>query len=129
MQPIEIRPWGSYQVLLDEPTCKVKKIILKKDHRLSLQRHHKRSETWTCISGNVGVTYGRCLDQLITQFIVPGTTIHIPHGYLHRAFSLEGDSVFIEVQTGTYFGEDDIERILDDYGRYGSEFDAKRLDI
>lgn len=115
----ETRPWGQFEVLLDAPDCKVKRITVKESKRLSLQRHKQRAETWTCVSGVVMVELGKSPDALRHEFIYPGDSIKIPQGYVHRATSVgtQKDAVFIETQTGTYFGEDDIERFEDDYGR------------
>ncbi len=120
----ETRPWGDYTVLLDEPTHKVKTITIKDGQRISLQRHQKRSEIWTCVTGKLEVT--RCSVLCITTgsmnpqcvtILDPGQVVAIPQGVIHRAKAIGGDATFIEVQTGTYFGEDDIERFSDDYGR------------
>ncbi|MFC1609205.1 phosphomannose isomerase type II C-terminal cupin domain [Patescibacteria group bacterium] len=109
----EKRPWGSFTILLDEEDCKVKKIVVKPGGRLSLQNHQHRSELWKIISGSGLMT----LNDL-TYKIVPGDTVTINQGDIHRIQNNEDkDLVFIEVQTGTYFGEDDIERFEDDYDR------------
>lgn len=115
---IDIRPWGSYQVLVDEPTHKVKTITVKHHKRLSLQRHQKRAEVWTCVSGSLRVGLGKELSSVNYFTIYPGQSVHIAIGDIHRAEAVgSGDATFIEVQTGTYFGEDDIERFEDDFGR------------
>ncbi len=115
----EERPWGSFEVLLDAPYCKVKRISIKESRRISLQRHKHRAEVWTCVSGVLMVQMGKSLDQLNHQFLHAGDVITIPKGYIHRATSVGTGcgAVFIETQTGDYFGEDDIERFEDDYGR------------
>ena len=113
MNLIEERPWGKYEVLLDSNDVKVKKITVSPKQRLSYQYHHKRQEQWVIISGNLTII----LDGE-KIFKVPGETIFIPLGSQHRACNETEDIVvFIEVQTGTYFGEDDIVRISDDYKR------------
>jgi mannose-6-phosphate isomerase-like protein (cupin superfamily) len=111
------RPWGSYTVLDDEARDhKVKRIVVHPGHRLSYQRHSKRSEHWFIVSGTAVVT----LDGVETE-LHPGASIDIPKEGAHRiANAGETDVVFIEVQHGTYFGEDDIERLDDDYGRVDS---------
>jgi len=115
---IDIRPWGSYQVLVDASDHKVKTITIKAGQRISLQRHKHRKETWTCVSGLLRVTIGRTVKDIQGTFATPGFTIDIPQGHIHRAEAYGSeDCTFIEVQTGTYFGEDDIERFEDDYGR------------
>ena len=115
---IEVRPWGTYEVLLDAPDCKVKRIIVRAGQRLSLQRHEKRREVWTCVSGGGTVTIGPELQHLRTEDFLPGRIQPIPLHYIHRvqADSSE-DLVFIEVQLGTSFEEGDIERFEDDFGR------------
>lgn len=115
---IEQRPWGTYEVLLDAPNCKVKRITVNARQRLSLQRHSKRSEYWTCISGEGLVTLGQSLTDLKKIGFGPGGHIYIPIHSIHRVeASPYQNLVFIEVQQGIYFGEDDIERFEDDYGR------------
>ena len=108
------RPWGEYFVLEDASTHKVKRIEVKPEGRLSYQYHHKRSEVWTIVSG-----LGRITLDGVTKDYTPGQVIQIPLGVKHRIEnpSTEEDCIFIEVQLGTYFGEDDIVRLQDDYGR------------
>ena len=114
----DVRPWGSYIVLVDEPTHKVKTITIKAGQRISLQRHQKRKENWICVSGSLRVGLGLTLDTVNYFTIYPGQSVIIDIGEVHRAEAVgSGDVTFIEVQTGTYFGEDDIERFEDDYGR------------
>ena len=110
------RPWGYYEVLSDLPDHKVKRIVVFPGKRLSLQRHQKRAEHWTVVNGNPVVT--RDAEEISLK---PGHSIDIPRGAKHR-ISNPGDEavVFIEVQMGDYFGEDDIERFEDDYGRAGT---------
>lgn len=109
----EERPWGRFFVLHDEPTYKLKRIEVDPGGRLSYQYHHKRSEAWTLEEGVGTIT----LDGVIKDFN-PGQTILIPQGVKHRIKNKGSKKVvFIEVQTGTYFGEDDIVRIEDDYNR------------
>jgi len=117
---IDIRPWGYYQVLVDESTHKVKTLTVKAGKRLSLQRHSKRHEHWVCVSGEGFVTLGASLDSVATVGFGGNASKHvdIPQGFIHRVeASPHQDLVFIEIQTGTYFGEDDIERFQDDFGR------------
>lgn len=117
----ESRPWGSFTVLVDEPNHKVKTITIKAGQRISLQRHQKRAEVWIVVSGRLAVL--RCSiptdtkNPYCTVTVDVGQIVCIPRGMIHRAKALDGDATFIEVQTGTYFGEDDIERFEDDYGR------------
>ena len=110
------RPWGSYDVLEDAATHKVKRITVTPGQRLSYQRHEHRSEHWFVLSGLATVTLdGEQID------VAPGRAIDIPAGAAHRV-AARGDVplVFIEVQHGDYFGEDDIERLEDDFGRVGA---------
>lgn len=107
------RPWGYYKNLIDTDYCKVKKIIVKPGCRLSYQYHFKRSEDWIIVKGNGIVT----LDDKLRDVKILDR-IRIPSECKHRIENNgDEDLIFIEVQTGTYFGEDDIVRIEDDYGR------------
>lgn len=110
---IDTRPWGRYYVIQDEKNYKLKKIEVEPGHRLSYQYHLHRSEVWTIIEGEALVT----IDDVTIKYS-KGQTVIIPQGVKHR---IENTSktllVFIEVQTGDYFGEDDIVRISDDYHR------------
>ena len=109
----EERPWGMFENLLESEYCKVKRITVNPGQRLSYQYHHKRSEVWTIVQGKALIT----LDDIVTRYKA-GDTITIPTSMKHR---IENDTeesvVFIEVQHGEYFGEDDIVRISDDYNR------------
>jgi mannose-6-phosphate isomerase-like protein (cupin superfamily) len=111
------RPWGSYTVLSDEADHKVKRIVVHPGKRLSYQRHAQRSEHWFIVSG-VGIFV---LDDT-NKDVGPGDAVDIPKGCAHRIENTHDSDplVFIEVQHGTYFGEDDIERLEDDYGRAGT---------
>lgn len=107
------RPWGYYQVISDEPDIKIKKILVYPGKRLSLQRHQRRAEHWFVLSGEAIVT----LDSRDIS-LDAGKSIDIPRGSLHRIMNAGTENLaFIELQTGDYFGEDDIERVEDDYGR------------
>lgn len=110
------RPWGQYEVLLDKPTYKVKRIIVLPGQRLSLQMHHRRAEHWTVVVGDADVTVGE-----ETFRLTPGEHVYIPLETKHRVANPGTEPlVFIEVQSGTYTGEDDIVRFSDDYGRSGT---------
>mgnify|MGYP001435065404 CR=1 FL=1 len=113
-QDESIRPWGNYEILLDAEYCKVKRIFVKPGQRLSYQYHHKRQEAWTVVSGVARIT----LDDETNDY-QPGETILIPLGAKHRMAnpSETEDMILGEGQTGTYFGEDDIVRVQDDYSR------------
>ena len=115
------RPWGAYEVLSDAADCKVKRITVDPGQRLSYQRHAQRSEHWFVVSG-VGIV---TLDD--TRLAVgPGDAVDVP---VHTAHRIRNDGrkplVFVEVQTGSYFGEDDIERLSDDYGRAPAPTDPR----
>ena len=113
MSEISERPWGRYEVLQESATHKVKCIWVNPGKRLSYQRHKFRAEHWFIVAGTGEVT----IDGKITSF-KPGDTIEFEVGVLHRISNTgKEDVVFVEVQTGTYFGEDDIERVEDDFGR------------
>ena len=107
------RPWGSFTILEDAPDCKVKRLTVKPGEVLSLQMHHRRSEHWTVVSGTAKVRVG---DK---EFLLQrNESTFIPMGTLHRLENpIEDDLQLIEVQCGDYFGEDDIVRIEDRYGR------------
>ena len=107
------RPWGSYQAIDSGLRFQVKRIVVKQGGRLSLQMHHHRAEHWIVVRGTARVTIG---DE--TKTIHENELTYIPIGAKHR---LENpgkiDLELIEVQTGSYLGEDDIVRIEDDYRR------------
>jgi mannose-6-phosphate isomerase len=107
------RPWGTFTVLDEGPTYKVKRIEVIPGKRLSYQKHAHRSEHWMAVCGRARVTLdGK--EILITE----GQTVDIPAGVAHRIENVgEINLVFIEIQRGTYFGEDDIVRLQDDFGR------------
>ena len=109
----EERPWGNFTVLHTEATCQVKKLVVHSGKRLSLQSHKFRAEHWFIVSGVATVV----LDgNTFTR--KAGDTVDIEVGQPHRIGNAGTEElVFIEVQTGTYFGEDDIERLEDDFGR------------
>jgi len=110
----EQRPWGTYEVLYNGEDCKVKKIIVSPEQRLSYQYHHKRNEHWTVVSGNGEV---RLNEDIIEVY--KGSYVFIPVAAKHTITNTSNINplIFIEIQTGDYFGEDDIVRLEDDYGR------------
>ena len=110
----ERRPWGTYEVLYDAVDCKVKKLVIDPGQSPSYQYHHKRNEYWTVISGTGQVR----LDNDIVD-VAPGSNIFIPVTAKHTIMNTSDSEplVFIEIQTGDYFGEDDIVRLEDSYGR------------
>jgi mannose-6-phosphate isomerase len=110
---LDRRPWGYFIVLSDEADHKVKRIVVLPGHRLSLQRHRRRSEHWHIVRGEAVVV--RDSERIPCR---SGDSVDIPLGAAHRIENPgKGELAFIEVQRGEYFGEDDIERIDDDYGR------------
>ncbi len=110
------RPWGSYTVLDDGAVDhKVKRIEVIPGKRLSYQRHARRAEHWFVVNGSALVTLDGSEHRL-----GPGQAIDIPRGSAHRIANVGAEPlVFIEVQHGDYFGEDDIVRLEDDFGRTG----------
>ena len=109
------RPWGWYQTIDEGPRFKTKRLMVKPGGRLSLQRHKQRAEHWVVVAGTARVTHGDTeLD------LGPNRSMYIPAGTVHRLENpFEEDVHIIEVQTGAYVGEDDIERLDDVYGREG----------
>ena len=110
---MEKRPWGSFFVIQESTSYKIKRIEVNPGQRLSYQYHNKRSEVWVIIQGNGVITLND-----IEKNYSKGDTILIPQGMKHRIEN-QGTktTIFIEVQTGSYFGEDDIVRLDDDYNR------------
>ena len=107
------RPWGSYVVLDEAVDHKVKRIVVLPHKRLSLQVHRHRSEHWFVVEGNGVVTVGDATVQVGT-----GDSVDVPIGTPHRIENVgEYELVFIEVQHGESFAEDDIVRLEDDFGR------------
>ena len=113
----ELRPWGRYSVLRDEPHFKSKVLTIDPGQAISYQSHAKRNEHWVVVKGEGEVT----LDGTI-RAILTGDTVHIPAGTKHRLRNPgKAPLEILEVQTGTYFGEDDITRYQDDYNRKSLE--------
>lgn len=110
----EERPWGSFTILDGGKDFKVKRIDVLPQKRLSYQRHSRRSEHWFIVRGTAKVTLNG--DEIL---VIAGHAIDIPVGTAHRVENPDPSEVlvFIETQTGDYFGEDDIERLDDDFGR------------
>lgn len=108
------RPWGSFTVLDEGETYKVKRIEVLPGKRLSYQQHARRSEHWYVVSGTAKVTLNG-----VEILVKTGEAVDIGRGDAHRVENPEIDEllVFIETQTGDYFGEDDIVRLDDDFGR------------
>lgn len=111
--PGEIRPWGNFAPLHNGPTHQVKIIEVNPGGQLSLQKHRHRAEHWIIVAGIATVTVGQEVKNL-----GPGQHAHIPLGAVHRLENFGNEPVkMIEVQTGDYFGEDDIIRLEDVYNR------------
>ena len=107
------RPWGYYRTIEITDNYQIKHITVKPGKRLSLQYHYKRDEHWTIIKGNGLVQLNDKLSDLGVN-----DTIFIPRESRHRMTNNTDEFVeFIEIQTGDYFGEDDIVRLEDDYNR------------
>ncbi|MBT4587816.1 MAG: mannose-1-phosphate guanylyltransferase/mannose-6-phosphate isomerase [Rhodospirillaceae bacterium] len=107
------RPWGWYQTLERRDRFQVKVISLKPSAKISLQRHQQRAEHWVVVSGIATVTRGEEVIELEEN-----QSTYIPIGMMHRLENLTKDELqIIEVQSGDYLGEDDIERFDDKYGR------------
>ena len=111
----ENRPWGSWHVLDEGEGFKVKRIVVDPGGRLSYQTHAHRAEHWVVVSGKA-----TCVVDGERIVAGPGDCVDVALGQAHR-ISNEDDQtlVIIEVQRGSYTGEDDIVRLEDDYGRSG----------
>lgn len=117
----ERRPWGTFEVLDESRSVEnsalhqVKRLVVNPGEQLSLQKHKFRAEHWYVVSGA-----GEAIVGTTKVKLSPGTSVDIAQLEMHRA-RCDADSptplVLIEVQTGTYLGEDDIERFEDEYGR------------
>ena len=112
--PFEYRPWGKFEVLRDTDSFKSKVIQVNPGQQLSYQSHKQRAEHWVIIKGNPEVTLNDVVHKL-----KPTESIYIPTGAKHRIRNPHPTDLveFVEVQVGTYFGEDDITRYQDDYQR------------
>ena len=107
------KPWGFYETMMETETLKVKLISVLPGQKLSLQKHKYRSETWYVIRGEAKVTKG---NERFSMLI--GDSVIINKNEIHRLENLSNEPLeIIEIQAGTYFGEDDIIRIKDAYGR------------
>ena len=107
------RPWGSYETLRIENNYQVKVLTINPGGRLSLQKHFKRAEHWVVVAGTPTLTVN---DQ--TRVYHVNESIHIPQEAIHRIENFGTETAkIIEVQIGTYLGEDDIVRFEDIYGR------------
>ena len=108
-----MRPWGSWHVLDERDGFKVKRIHIHPHSRLSYQTHEHRSEHWVVVHGTATCT----LDD-VESVVRTGEYVDVPQGAKHRIANAHDDElVIVEVQLGSYTGEDDIVRLEDDYGR------------
>ena len=109
----EERPWGEWQVLDEGDGYKVKRIVVQPQQRLSYQTHQHRAEHWAIVTGKA-----TCVIDGETRLVGPGESVYVAVGQAHRICNFEDEVlVIIEVQTGSYTGEDDIVRLDDDFGR------------
>jgi mannose-6-phosphate isomerase-like protein (cupin superfamily)/Skp family chaperone for outer membrane proteins len=111
--PTSLRPWGGYTSVLNGERFQVKRLFVHPGKKLSLQKHHHRSEHWICVKGAAEVT----IDDKVTM-LHENQSIYIPQGAVHRLGN-PGKILLelIEIQTGSYLGEDDIIRLVDEFGR------------
>ena len=108
-----LRPWGWYETVSEVAGNKIKRIGVNPGQQLSLQKHHQRAEHWVVTQGTARIT----LDDQVFD-LAPGGHCDIAVGQVHRLANLTQDMVeIVEVQFGSYLGEDDIVRLQDDYGR------------
>ena len=108
------KPWGFYEVLLDTSYTKVKEITVEPGRRLSYQSHKHREEYWTVVQAEL-----TAILEDKELYLPYGHTLHIPLGAKHRMWNKDKKELLkvVEVQVGSYFGEDDIIRYKDDYER------------
>ena len=115
MTTSENRPWGSWYILDEGEGYKVKRIVVDPGSRLSYQRHELRAEHWIVVAGTA-----TCTIDGENVVLAPGETVDVEVGQAHRIANQADETlVIIEVQRGSYTGEDDIVRLEDDYGRAG----------
>lgn len=108
-----MRPWGWYETVSEVAGNKIKRIGVNPGQQLSLQRHHQRNEHWVIVQGTAHITLGEQSFDLEV-----GEHCDISRGQMHRISNRTQSLIeIVEVQFGSYLGEDDIERLQDDYGR------------
>lgn len=111
--PLVFRPWGSYEQLARGERFQVKRIIVQPGEQLSLQLHYYRAEHWIVVEGTAEVQIGE-----IKEILTENQSTYIPVGTIHRLKNPgKLPLILIEVQSGSYLGEDDIVRLEDDYER------------
>lgn len=109
----EVRPWGGFEILADQADHKVKRLTIDPGAQMSYQMHKLRDEHWVVISGD-----GELVTEKQTEKLKPGQQVFAPRSQKHRIRNVgTRPLIILEVQTGEYFGEDDIERFADDYQR------------
>tara|TARA_B100000686_G_C16439524_1_gene786232 strand:+ start:231 stop:569 length:339 start_codon:yes stop_codon:yes gene_type:complete len=109
----QLRPWGTYEILSSEIGYQIKKLVVAKNQKISLQYHQHRSEHWVVISGS-----GQAINGETQTSITPGCHIFVEKNTIHRlANTGSEDLIIIEIQLGKYLEEDDIVRLEDEYGR------------
>ena len=119
----DVRPWGTWQILDEGDGFKVKRITVDPMQRLSYQTHQFRAEHWAIVSGTA-----TCVVDGETIVLGPRESIDIEIGQAHRITNMHDETlVLIEVQTGSYTGEDDICRLEDDYGRSSETIQAEAV--
>ena len=107
------RPWGHYTSIVEEQTWKVKRIEINPNSSLSLQSHKHRAEHWVVVDGTAKVEINNK-----TSFLQVNESIYVPKGTIHRLSNTTNyPLIIIEIQSGSYLGEDDILRLEDNYGR------------
>jgi mannose-1-phosphate guanylyltransferase/mannose-6-phosphate isomerase len=117
-----MRPWGSYESIQEGERFQVKRIVVKPGASLSLQKHYHRAEHWIVVRGTAEVTRGK-----ETFLLAENQSTYIPLGEVHRLHNPGKTPLeLIEVQSGSYLGEDDIVRMDDNYGRVVQIADAKK---
>ena len=107
------KPWGHEEILVVTKNYAMKVLVIKQDHRLSLQYHKEKEETLHCVSGKINLTYGLDEKHLKVLIMMPGDTVHVPPGLIHRMEGLE-DSRVVECSTTQL---SDVVRLADDYDR------------
>ncbi len=109
----EVRPWGGFEILSDQPDHKVKRLVVEPGAQMSYQMHSRRDEHWVVVSGECEV-----IMENKSYILAPGQQVFAPRGQKHRIRNRGATPlIIVEVQTGEYFGEDDITRFEDDYQR------------
>jgi mannose-6-phosphate isomerase-like protein (cupin superfamily) len=112
-EPIVRRPWGSFRSVDVGHHHQVKRIVVEPGRRLSLQRHRQRAEHWVVVQGTASIVRGE-----ESRLLRENESVFIPEGCVHRLENPGSTPLhLVEVQVGDYLGEDDIERLADDYGR------------